>query len=354
MDRSLEDVSRRTLTLWVTAALAVALAVVVAVLPVPYVVLQPGPTYNTLGSVSGTQLIEITGTKTYDTSGHLNLTTVAEQGDLDLVRALRGWWDGSDAVVPRAVIYPPGQSDKQVQQQGTQEMQQSQDAATVVALRALGVQGTVTPTVASIEAGTPAAGVLRVGDEILSVDGQPVNSPAALVQAVRSHQPGESVQLTIRRDGATKTVTVQTQPAPDNPSQPQIGFSVGQKTDFPFQVKIHLDNVGGPSAGLMFALGIYDKLTPTDLTGGTFVAGTGTLDDQGDVGPIGGIRQKLAAAAQKGAKVFLVPAGNCSEALQDPPQGVTLARVTDFQSALNVLQGVRNGTTSYPTCSAAA
>lgn len=342
--------TRRGLTLLVATGLAVVLAVVGLLLPVPYVELSPGPTYDTLGSVAGQSLIQIEGHPTFPTSGHLNLTTVGvSPGRLDLGTALRGWLDRRVAVVPRDEVYPPGRSDAQVQAENAAEMRDSQQHATTAALRQLGIPVPVQVTVGQLSPGSPAAGSLRMGDIVLAVDAAPVASTGDLRARIGAHRPGETVMLTLRRADVVMTVTVLTQPAPDNRNRPVVGFIPQANPQYPFTVRIRLQDVGGPSAGLMFALGIIDRLSAQDITGGRFVAGTGTIEDDGKVGPIGGIQQKIIAAHDKGATVFLTPTGDCAEARQRPPPGIRLVRVDDLTGALTALQQVRAGTGS-PSC----
>ena len=195
-------------------------------------------------------------------------------------------------------------------------------------------------------------GVLEVDDVILAVDGTAIKTPEELRDAVSVHAPGEDVRLRIERDDAEQVVTVTTAAAPDDPERAVIGIvpQLGYTSDV--TVTIQLDNVGGPSAGLMFALGIYDMLTPGPLTGGRHVAGTGTMAVDGTVGPIGGIQQKLIAARGDGATVFFVPKDNCSEALAAAPDGLQLVRADSLRSATDSLNAlVKDGDqAALPAC----
>ncbi|MDQ1605323.1 MAG: Lon-like protease [Actinomycetota bacterium] len=344
--------SRRALTLSAAGVLVVLLSAIAALLPVPYVVLSPGPTANTLGSLDSKELIQIEGHRTYPDRGHLDLTTVAVLGGpsrrMDLVTALRGWLDNRLAVVPREDIYPPDETAKQADQQSAAEMTQSQQSATTAALRNLGYNVTTTTYITQVEKGSGAQGILRTGDVILSVDGQQVTGPARLRALITRHQPGESVRLEVSRHGSRLARTVRTHAAQGG--RAIIGVVTGIRAHYPFTVHISLNDVGGPSAGLMFALGITDKLTPGSLTGGRYIAGTGEIDDQGSVSPIGGIPQKMIAAREQGASAFLVPAGNCAEALGSAPGGLRLIRVTSLSSAIHSLDLLRTGKTDLPHC----
>lgn len=346
--------SRRVLVLAVAGFLTVVLAAVAALLPVPYVALQPGPTSNTLGSVGSTPLISIEGRRTYPDKGHLDLVTVSVLGGprqrLDLVTALRGWLDKQIAVVPEATVYPKGESAKQAEQESAAEMTQSQQDATTAALRELGIPVTSTVVVAGLSPRSPSKGLLKPGDRIVSVDGTTVDGGAALRTAITAHKPGQRVQLVVRRGGQELRPTVTTAAAPGD-NRAIIGITTRDQVTYPFTVNISLKDVGGPSAGLMFALGVVDKLTPGSLTGGRYIAGTGTIDAQGHVGEIGGITQKMLGARGNGATVFLSPAQNCAQAKSTRPDGLRLVKVTTLESAVNALDDLRAGRTAdLPTC----
>ena len=346
--------SRRLLVLSVAGFLTVLLAGVAVLLPVPYVALLPGPTTNTLGSVRGTELIRISGHPVYPDTGHLDLVTVSVVGGpqqgMDLVTAVRDWVDPTRAVVPEETIYPKGQSARQAEQQSTAEMTGSQENATVAALRQLKIPVTTETIVASLAPTSPSAGKLKKGDVFVSVDGVPVTGGASLRAAVTAVSPGTPLAIVLRRKGVTVTTSVTTGKAPDD-GRAVSGVETADQSHFPFTVDISLRDVGGPSAGLMFALGIVDKLTPGSLTGGRFIAGTGTIDDAGVVGPIGGIAQKMVGARDNGATVFLSPAKNCADAKASVPEGLRLVKVATLAQAVTVLQDLDAGRASaLPSC----
>jgi PDZ domain-containing protein len=349
-------VSRRTLTLLFAGVLSLGLVLVVAVARVPYVALAPGPTYNTLGTDdAGHPVITINGRVTYDDTGHLNMTTISVVTPLTLAQALRGWFRHDYAVVPREVIYPPNESTDQVQKQDAADFKDSQASATTAALRYVGIPGTTHVLVQKVEKGAPATGLVSVGDEIVKVDGAPVPDAKGLRALIGNRKPGDPVRLQLRRGGALVDVTVVTASTTDKAgTRPVIGVETSERTDYPVHVTISLGNIGGPSAGLMFALGIVDKLQPGSLTDGRFIAGTGTIDDDGVVGPIGGIQQKLIGARERGATVFLVPADNCAEALSSPPAGLKLVRVDSLRSALSELHDLDTGAPTTPCTKKAA
>jgi PDZ domain-containing protein len=349
-------VSRRTLTLLLASLLAVGMTLVAAVARVPYVALAPGPTFNTLGQVDGKPVINVTGHKTYDDTGHLNMTTISVVTRLTLVQALRGWFQHDLAVVPRDVIYPPDRSDEEVREEDAEAMKDSQDSAITAALRELGVPGKVHVLVAEVTSKSPSQGKLKATDELVAIDGATVTSATQLRQLIGRRTPGDPVKVSYLRGGKPGQVTIVTGTATekDGSTRPVIGVQTKERTDYPIKVTISLRDVGGPSAGLMFALAILDKLEPGSLTDGRFIAGTGTIDDQGVVGPIGGIQQKLIGAKRKGATVFLVPAANCAEALSSPPDGLKLVKVSSLKSALTELHRLDTGAPTTPCTKKAA
>jgi Lon-like protease len=343
--------SRQLVTLLIAGVCALAALVVAAFVAVPYVALTPGPTLNTLAKPYGSELIQITGRRTYPTTGHLNLVTVSYTGgpgtDFNIFSALRAWLTPHDAVVPQSEIYGTGQTQQQVVQQDTQEMLGSQQDATAAALCYLNIKFTTINTVSTTIKGMPAYGVLRPGDDITAVDGTPIGCDNNVVTMIRDRKPGADVTLTIVRHGQTKSVTLATK-AEDG--EPVVGVQLAPSAyNFPFKVKINLSDIGGPSAGLMFALGIIDKLTPDSLTGGKFIAGTGEIEPNGAIEPIGGIQQKMAGARAAGATIFLTPAGNCSNTTGAVPPGLRLVRVTSLSNAVSDLIAIRHGQ-PVPSC----
>jgi PDZ domain-containing protein len=347
-------VRRRALTLALSLAVVVALVIAGFTLPVPYVTLVPGPVYNTIGTTpsSGKPLIKVVGHKSYPSSGHLDLVTVAvtdPQHSPTLFAAIAAWLDPHKAVVPQQVLYPPTENAKQVTEQESQEMQTSQNHAIVAALRHLNIPVRRAVAVGKVSADTPAAKRLHAGDVILAVDGQHVSGADQLRKLISARKPGQSVMLTIRRHGAKKKVTVNTIAAGPKSKRAIVGFVPTAKPQFPFSIRFGLRGVGGPSAGLMYTLGIIDKLTPGDLTHGKFVAGTGTISPSGKVGKIGGIEQKVVAARRRGATVFLTPAPNCTAAKRSAPDGLRLVKVRTLGGALSALHALRAGG-SVPSC----
>jgi PDZ domain-containing protein len=339
---------RRGVTVILGALLTALLAVGVMAAPLPYVVLKPGPTVNTLGSSNGTEVIQVTDAKTTTSAGELRLTTVNVQSQVELVWAISSWFSKKDAVVPRALIYPPDQTEKQVEQQNAQEWTDSQASAVTVALTKLGYP--VQTYVKSVTAGGAATGLLKADDVITAVNGTKITNPNKLTDVVRAKPAGTAFTIAYTRAGKAGTAQITTKVGDDGKT-PRLGVEIATKQPHPFDVKIDLDKIGGPSAGLMFTLGIMDKLEPEDLTGGKIIAGTGTIDDDGNVGPIGGIPQKLVGAKSAGAKIFLVPKDNCAEALKNAVSGLPMAEVATVDDALTALKTFTSGGTPKP-CSA--
>jgi Lon-like protease len=342
--------SRRTVTLLVAGIGVVAAALIAALVPVPYVILSPGPTLNTLGTTSGRSLITIEGRRTYPTSGHLNLVTVSFLGGpgdgFNVFTAIRAWLTPHTAVVPESELFPPNQSEQQVVQQDTAEMANSQQTAQAAALCTLGIRFTTLNTVTQTEKGLPAAGVLHPGDGITAVDGTPVTCNHDTGTLVRTHAPGSVVTLTILRKGKIGHVRLKTA---NLQGHAVIGVLVAENYDFPFKINFKVGDIGGPSAGMMFALGIVDKLTPRNLTGGRFIAGTGEISANGAVSAIGGIQQKMAGARAAGATIFLTPAANCSDTTGAVPAGLRLAKVATLRQAIDDLTAIKAGR-SVPGC----
>jgi len=342
--------SRRSLTLLI-ASVGTAAAIAVSVLvPVPYVILGPGPTLNTLGSSSGKPLITISGHLTYPTSGHLNMVTVGVTGGpgvkVNIFSALAAWLNPDEAVVPESEIYPSGQSAQQSQQQDTEEMTGSQQTATAAALTELHIPYATEVVVVQTESDYPADGVLKAGDVITAVDGKPVTGPSSLTGLIYAQPAGSTLTVTIDRNGTTRQVRVGTK---ESGGHPVMGVEIQQQDKFPFSVTISVGDIGGPSAGMMFALGIIDKLTKLDLTGGKFIAGTGEITASGQVQAIGGIQQKMVGARDAGATIFLTPASNCSDTTGAVPAGLRLVKVSTLTQAVEYLEDIKAGK-SVPGC----
>lgn len=328
----------------------VLLGAVAWVRPTAYVALGPGPVTDTLGADqrTGKPLIAVKGFKTYPTSGRLELTTVTVTDKLTLVQALTDWLQGDYSVVPRDLIYEKGKSDQQVETDNQNEMAASRLDAVTAVLTQLHLLKVV---VASTNKGAPADGALIAGDEITAINGQLVHGAADVRAEIAKVKVGQRVSVRFLRKGVQQVVVVNTVAAPNDATRPVVGVVLNEKTPEGSDVQVvGLDNVGGPSAGMMFALGIYDTLTPGMLTGGKTIAGTGTIDASGNVGPIGGVALKLIGARRSGAEWFLTPADNCAEAKKAIPKGLHLARVATLAEGIAAAKAIGEGRTDIPTC----
>jgi Lon-like protease len=361
---------RRTATMLASTLMLIALLCAGVFITVPYSEMSPGPTVNTLGDHDGEPVLQISGRRTYATSGNLNMTTVrvtSADYNMNLVEAVYGWLAHDYKVVPHDTLYPDGKTEEQSTQENAEEFSQSQESAKVAALKELGIPVKSFVIVSTVVKGSPAEGRLHAGDVIKAVDGTAVKEPGDVAKLVTKHKPGQDVVFTVvpareqaaaekKNTTATKTrnITMATRTSDDTGKKRAIvGISAGTDHTFPFSIDIKLADVGGPSAGLMFSLGIYDKLTPGSLTGGNFVAGTGTIDDSGKVGPIGGIEMKTVGARDKGARYFLTPSENCAAAAKDTPSGLRLVKVHTIDDALGALKDIRGGNTAdLPKCTA--
>ncbi|MEU9989775.1 PDZ domain-containing protein [Streptomyces sp. NPDC048045] len=359
---------RRTATMLASTLMLIALLCAGLLIPVPYAEMSPGPTVNTLGDHQGEPVLQIAGHKTYPTDGHLNMTTVrvtSADFRMNLVEAVYGWLAHDSKIVPHDTLYPDGKTEQQSTQENAEEFSQSQESAKVAALKKLRIPVKSWVIVSTVVKDSPAQGRLHAGDVIKAVDGTAVRQPSDVAKLITKHKPGQNVVFTVvpvkeqaaaekehRTATRTQDVTVTTKISDDSGARRAVvGISPGTDHTYPFSIDIKLADVGGPSAGLMFALGIYDKLTPGSLTGGKFVAGTGTIDDNGTVGPIGGIEMKTVGARSRGAQYFLTPADNCAAAAKDTPSGLTLVKVKTIGDALGALKDIRSGdTAALPKC----
>jgi PDZ domain-containing protein len=349
---------RAVLRLVVGLLLAFGLGAAVSLIPLPYAILGPGPATDVLGAerqADGTTVdrIVISGRETFPTSGSLDFTTVRVTGGpgypVNAVDVGSAWIDPDRDVFPVDALFPPEVTREQVAEENRVEMSGSQQAAAAVAVRALGYQVTEVVAVARVSDGAPAAGELKAGDVLVTIAGSPVTDNASVRSAVQRVPAGQTVAMVVERGGAQVTVNPKTGAAPDG--RTILGVLLRVDYRMPFQVTIDPGNVVGPSAGLMFALGVYDKLTDGALTGGKAVAGTGTISDAGVVGAIDGIPQKMVGARQAGAEYFLAPAGNCADLAGRSPDGLSVVRVESFDQARQAVEALGRGDTgSLPRC----
>ncbi|GAB3207858.1 YlbL family protein [Marinactinospora thermotolerans] len=337
---------RRARTLIVALLLLVALAVGASLLPVPYLVASPGVALNTLGEHEGEEVIRIEGRRSYDHEGGLAMVTVQYAGGpgarMDLFTALGAWLSPTNAVLPEEAVFPPDRSLDEITESQSMQMDDSQQAAVAAALTELGIDYDTSAIVAGVNEGGPAEGRVEVGDVIAKVDGEPVSDKEEAVELVRDREVGDEVALTVERDGRTREVTVTSTESEEG--EPLIGVMVGNDMDFPVEVDISVGDIGGPSAGMMFALGIMDRLSPEGLTGGHVIAGSGTITPEGEVGGVSGVQQKMVSAQRQGAEYFFVAAESCSQTLDSAATGeIEVVRIERLSEAVDALEAIRTG-----------
>lgn len=332
-------------------------------IPAPYVLEMPGPVYDTLSSVEDTEgneipLISIEDAPTYPTGGTLKLLTVYVAGSpgdnpswLDVIGA---WFRPDYAVLPMDLIYPPGSTHDGEVEAAALQMANSQQEAIAAALTSLDIEFESSIVVEGAMSGYPADGLVEPKDVIESANGIPVANVSDLRAIIKAEGVGGEVVLGIRRGASTLDVAVDIVASENDGTTPVVGVYTTGSYVFPFDVSIELSDVGGSSAGMMFALGIIDELTPGQLNGGEDVAGTGEITALGDVGVIGGIVQKAYAARDSGARWLLVPEGNCADLYGHVPDGIREIPVTTLDEALSALSVIAQGTDTdrLPRCTA--
>ncbi|MFD0773688.1 PDZ domain-containing protein [Streptomonospora algeriensis] len=338
---------RRAMTLIVAVLLLAGFGAGSVFLPVPYLVASPGIALDTLGTADGEQIIQVEGTESYrHEGGELSMVTVQYSGGpkarMDLFTVLGAWLSPTQAVIPQEALFPPDRSVEEITETQTVEMNSSQRRATAAALSQLDIDYETSAYVAQVLEDRPAQGKLRKGDVITRVDGEPVGDKEEAVDLVADRGTGDTVALTVERDGETVQVEVGTEA--NDEGDPVIGILIADRMDFPFEVDISVGEIGGPSAGMMFALGITERLTPEDLTGGNEIAGTGTITPQGEVGGVSGIAQKMVSARQQGAEYFFVAGESCSQTFDSAATGeIEVVKVDTLDDAVGALEAIRNG-----------
>jgi Lon-like protease len=344
--------TQRTLAGLLAVPLLLALWVAAATEPLPYVTYEPGLTVDVLAENHGKEIIEVDGHDTYRDDGELRMTTVyvsQPRAKVTLFELMHDWISPEASVYPYKAVYQQDETTEENRREGAVEMVSSQDSATAAALTELGYRVRPVLEVLDVTKDAPADGRLEVRDSFVAVDGHPVTSAADVVDAVKAAPAGQAVSFVVRRDGARRTVQVTPE---QKDGRSLIGIQLGTGYRFPFKVAVHIDpTIGGPSAGLMFSLGIYDTLTPGSLTHGEVVAGTGTIDADGKVGPIGGIQQKIVGARDAGARLFMVPPDNCKDAAGAPAGDMRLVKATTMHDALGAIKTwVGDHDADLPSC----
>jgi PDZ domain-containing protein len=349
--------SRGSAAALVTVFLVLLVGAVGSLVHLPYVIMLPGPATNVLGSAprsdgSSSDLIVVSGHETFPTTGSLDFTTVRINGGpgypVNVWDVVGAWVDPRSDVYPVDAIFPQQQTAQQVQEENQAAMVDSQQEGTAVALRKAGIPVGEKVSVGSVSPDAPSGTTFTKGDVLLSIGGTPITSADAARAAIQKTNAGGTVDVIVDRGG--QQVPLKARTGSSN-GRTILGIVLKIDFSFPFTVTIDAGNVGGPSAGLMFSLGVYDKITDGYLTGGKTIAGTGTIDGAGRVGPIGGIRQKIIGAKQSGAGWFLVPASNCDEVRDEVPDGIQAVKVATFDEAESAVERIGTGNSKgLPAC----
>ena len=328
--------------------------VTLALLPTPYLIERAGPTYDVLGEVDDEAVIQISGAQSFESEGMLEILTVSIVGRPEntpsWIEIALAWVDQSQAVVPVELLYPKDRTAEDVRSESSAMMEVSQQDAIAAALNYLGYETPRQVYIAEVVADAAASGKLVAGDFVLSINSQAITDIEQLKDIVTSWDEKAPLAVVVDRNG--RQVAKEVSPVKDAEGNFRFGILVGYKYDFPIEVNLQLGDVGGPSGGMMFALGIVDRLTPGDLTGGLHVAGTGTIAQSGEVGPIGGVVQKLYGAQRSGATVFLAPAANCDEIIGNVPKGLRVVKIETLQDAITALEKLSDNeqVQSLPSC----
>ena len=330
----------------IPTSIVVFLLISLLLIPVPFIKISPGPLFNTVGKEMDREVISITGVKTYESKGELNFTTVSETGGpfgrLVLIDAISAWIDPTQAVVPTSDLYPEVVDVEIIKKENERAFSGSQTDAIAAALRYLKIPVEVKVVVDSVVVDSPSDGKIEPGDVVISVDKIEVRTAADVVKLVQLNKPNEIIELTVSRNKNIKNVLVTGTELKSDTSKASIGISIGPGIDPPYDFKFGVAEVGGPSAGLMLTLGIIDELTDTDLTAGKIIAGTGTINYLGEVGSIGGIRQKLEGAKSGGVQLFLAPIDNCGEISSDNYKSMPVAAVSTVTDAIKAIETYTN------------
>lgn len=375
----------RTIALinWRIMTAIIATAAMIAILfwiPVPFVVNSPGPTFNVLGAADGKPMIDISGNdptsgqtvqlddpadapvtgKAQPGQGQLRMVTVSESGGpgarLSFAQLIGAYFDPHSKILDYDSVYPHGATRSQVNDAQIAMMRNSQTTSQVAALEYLGWDIPATVTIEGPVEGSNTEGLVSQGDilhAITTPDGtrHDITSAATPFALMRTVPAGSRMTLTIERDATIRDISFDSVAVSPTESGSKLGLYLSITPTLPVDITVNLEGVGGPSAGMMFSLGIIDRLTPGDMTGGNTIAGTGTMSYDGRVGPIGGIQQKMWGAHDDGAQWFLAPTDNCSEVTGHIPDGMHVLAVSTLDEAATAVRSIAEGTAhTLPTC----
>lgn len=320
------------LATWIASVLAAGVLAAVGPSPADFVVIGPGPT------PAASKLITIEAS-TYASQGSFHITTalVSPPNSLTLFSVYKAAREPDLDLVREEAVYPPQLSQKESETLHARQMTESQEAAAFAALKERGILKTDGALIRGVLKDAPASAYLEPGDVITAVDGKRIVNRDQLSPLVATRPPGAPIRLSIRRATLNKEFIVNTIESSDKNGKAAIGIHVTTNAILPFKITIDAKQIGGPSAGLIFALAIYDLLDPADLTGGRVIAGTGTITPEGVVGAVGAVAQKVEGAEKRGAKVFLVPADELAEALAAVDTDMQIIAVSTLKEAIDAL-----------------
>ncbi len=357
---------------WTSAAVAILIGVAVgaalALIPVPMVVYRPGPTFDVLGQQDGQDIISIPGQQSSDIDadrGELRMVTVSEMGgpgySVTTMNLIQAWFNPAYSVYRYSDLYAPEVTEEDVSAANTAQMTSSHSTSAVAALTYLDYAIPTVITIEGIAEDGPAWGEIEEGDVLLSLQAPngpavPMVRPDAPFTFLNGIPPGTLLQVTVMRDDVEVTVPVRTYLPADSPESTQgtkLGVVLSFDVEMPLEIDFNLERIGGPSAGMIFALAIIDELQGGNMTGGKSIAGTGTISYDGQVGPIGGIVQKMYGAERDGSTWFLAPTGNCQQVAGNIPRGLNVAAVSTLTEAVEAVEAIGRDQTAYLlTCDA--
>lgn len=332
------------------------LAIATLLAPIPFVFFKPGVPDNVAGNI-----ITIKDSKTYPINGKLFITSILVTNPDSPVfgaETIVNWALGPHVVLPKESVYPPIRPAQKIERDSQNEMESSQATSTAAALRYLGYEFKELYYISDIRDYSDAFNKLKVGDVITAVDGKEINQIEEIRTSYKGKKIGDSLKITVERkskSGNTSSITTEVTlvenkdvSSETGEKKPAIGILVGTSARFPIDVKFNLPGVGGPSAGMIFAVGIIEKLTPEDLVRGRKIAGTGSITASGKVEGIGGIEEKMIGASRIGATIFLAPRENCPD-IKHVPKGLKVIPVSTLSEAIDALRAPDNF--KHATCS---
>lgn len=320
-----------------TVAYTVSLALVVLAIrlvPLPWVEYAPG------SPTAIPPLIEISGTEVTEINGETALLTVYLR-DATIWTATQVLLDPARELTPASQLAPEGLTPEFFEAQ-RESFARTFEVATAVGAQAAGIEVAVRTEVrvADVLPGSPADGTLAPGDRIVALDGEPLTDAALLQARTREADDGDELTLTVDHAGTERDVPIVLRPVGEG-DQVGIGILAETRTiglDLPFEVELGDTRIGGPSAGMMAAITVYDLLSEEDLIAGRTVHGTGSVGPSGQVGAVGGVPEKVRSAAADGADLVLVPEPQLEAARRAAPEGIEVIGVATIEDAIEALR----------------